>query len=224
MVLAVEPPSKRSSERSAVSVFVVEDHPLYAYALEAVIARHPELDLVGIACDGVTAIDRLGTLEPAVVLLDLTLPRKDGLEVLHTIRHERWTTKALIISAVCEGHVVRRAMRAGALGFLSKDADAEEITTAILSVVRGGAVICPRAGRNLTEALQADAARDRLGLTRRERDVLELLAAGASRSDIASRLHLSEATVKTHLAHLYEKLDVSERAAAVASAFRYGAL
>jgi two-component system nitrate/nitrite response regulator NarL len=210
--------------RDPIEVFIAEHHPLYRFALELTVERHPQLRLVGVAADGQVAREELKRLRPEVALLDLGLPRCDGMVLLASVRSESLPVKALVLSGTVDGSTVRAALAAGARGFLSKDATSDQISEAVIAVARGQVPVSADAGQALAQTLGVESNRGRLRLTTREREVLVLLAEGQSGPQIARALYVSPATVKSHTAALYSKLGVSTRAAAIAEAFREGML
>jgi two-component system nitrate/nitrite response regulator NarL len=208
-----------------VTVLVADDHPIFLDGMERAIRGRPELELVGLRADGRQALEGIRTLHPAVALLDVRMPGLGGLEVLNAIRRDGLPTRVVLFSASTDGAIVHRALAAGAVGYVSKDADREAICDAVAAAARGGTVVAAELQAGVIEEIRARGVDgDRPALSGREREVLGLIADGLSAPAIAERLVLSTATVKTHLAHLYEKLGVSDRAAAVAEAMRRGLL
>jgi two-component system nitrate/nitrite response regulator NarL len=207
------------------TVLVADDHPLFREGMIGVIRRDPSLMLAGECEDGRTALDEIRRLKPAVVLLDLRLPGIDGFAVLEAIQREHLPTRAVVVSAYEDSAAVYRAIERGASAYVSKTAAAGTIRDAIAAVARGETVIPPELHAGLASEIRIRREHvDRPLLTQRELEILRLAADGASNAEIAERLHLSGTTVKTHLAHVYEKLEVSDRAAAVARALRRGLL
>jgi two-component system nitrate/nitrite response regulator NarL len=211
------------SERT--SVLVADDHPLFRAALTEVIRRDPALEASGEASDGREALDAIRRRRPDVVLLDLHLPEVDGFAVLDTIRRERLGSRVVVISALEDSASVYRAIAAGASAYLPKTAAAEAIADAIAAAARNGTYIPAELQSGLASEirLRRDSAED-VVLSPRELEILRLAADGISNAGIAEELHLGVTTVKTHLAHVYEKLEVSDRAGAVARALRRGLL
>jgi two-component system, NarL family, nitrate/nitrite response regulator NarL len=203
-----------------VRVFIADDHPLYREGLVRAVAARAEMELAGEAVDGRSALDALCADPPDVALVDLRLPVLDGIAVVRAAVREELATRIVILSAYDDSELVWAALEAGAAGYLTKDARREQITDGVLAAARGETVLAP----SLAGALAGEVRR-RAGapvLTSREREALNGLARGLSAPAIARELVLSTATVKTHLQHLYEKLGVSDRAAAVAEAMRRG--
>jgi two-component system nitrate/nitrite response regulator NarL len=209
---------------SSLRVFIAEDHPLYLRGLSDAITIRPELALVGQAADGRSALEQIRELEPDVAILDLKMPQLDGLQIVHAVARDGLRTRVLLLSAFTDGDLVHRALTNGAAGFLSKESSAREIVDAVAIAARGQVALAPEAQSALAGALRARASSDAPRLTRRELEILRLLADGLSAGEIADRLLLKVTTVKTHVRNLYEKLGVSDRAEAVARAMRVGLL
>jgi two-component system nitrate/nitrite response regulator NarL len=207
-----------------IRVLVAEDHPLYRRGLVEAIRLRPEFSLVGEAGDGRTALEQIRALHPDVAVLDIKMPQLDGLRVLNAIARDRLDTRVLLVSAFTEGERVHEALSRGAAGFLSKESSGAEICDAIAIAARGEIAL----GREMQSALAGELrlreSTERPRLSEREAEILRLLAEGMSSQEIADHLIISATTVKTHLRNLYEKLEVSDRAAAVAQAMRGGLL
>jgi two-component system, NarL family, nitrate/nitrite response regulator NarL len=214
-----------SARDERVRVLVADDHPVYREGIVRAINERPELELVGEAGDGREALDQIKELEPDVAVLDIRMPELDGTQVLAAIRRDSAQTEVLFLSAFMEPELAYRTVADGAKGYLSKSAARQEICDAIVTVARGGTALAPEAQEGIAQEIQE---RERTGgrpeLTSRETEVLQLIADGLSAPQIAKHIHLSTTTVKTHLHTLYEKLGVSDRAAAVAEAMRRGLL
>ena len=206
------------------TVFVADDHPVFRDGLIRALRSRPEFELVGESSDGRGALEALRELQPDVALLDVKMPGLDGPSIAHALRRDRLPTRVVLISAHAPSELVYRAISLGAAAYLSKEASREEICDTVAAVARGETRLSPEVQAELVRQIQMRATDDRPVLSPREREVLELIAEGLSAPDIAKRLHVSPATVKTHLQTLYEKLQVSDRAAAVASAMRNGLL
>ncbi len=208
-----------------VTVVVAEDHPIYLEGLVRAIRRMPQLELVGTATSGRDALALVRELEPAVAVLDLRLPDLTGVDVLNAVSRDGLQTRVVILSAVFDGDLVFEAVRLGVAGYLTKDSDRTAICDAILTVARGGTVLAPQVQAGLAASVRRHEHDDqRPVLSAREGEILGLVAQGMTAPEIAGQLHLSPATIKSHLHNLYEKLGVSERAAAVAEAMRRGLL
>jgi two-component system, NarL family, nitrate/nitrite response regulator NarL len=208
-----------------VRVVVADDHPLFREGIERAVRGRPELELVGAAAEGREALDLIRGVVPQVAVLDMRLPGLDGLQILNAIVRDSVPSRVLFLSASSDPEVVYRAVQTGASGYFRKEADREAILDAITAVARGGTVIDPALQAGVFDQVRVrGTGEDRPILTVREREVLSLMADGLSGPQIADRLIVALPTVKTHQARLYEKLGVSERAAAVAEAMRRGLL
>jgi two-component system nitrate/nitrite response regulator NarL len=207
-----------------IRVFAADRQPVFrAGLLEAIKERSSELELVGTASDGRTALEEIKRLMPDVAVLDMELADLDGGRVMNAITRDDVSTRVLFLSAPVDGSAIYHALARGAAGFLTKDADKREICDAILAVSRGETILSPEIQARVAAEIRMRGDDEPL-LTPREREILPLVAKGLSAAAIGRQLHLSSATVKTHLQHLYKKLGVSDRAAAVAEAMRRGYL
>jgi len=205
-------------------VLVADDHPLYREGLTRAVGARPDLELVGEADDGRVALEQIRSLAPAVALIDLKMPGLDGLQVLNAVHRDRLPTVVVVLSAHSSPTVIYECIAAGALAFLNKEADRDEICDAVAAAARGEVRLPVEIQGHLVRQLQLRARDGTPRLTGREREVLVMIADGLSAPDIAGRLTLSTATIKSHQQTLYEKLGVSDRAAAVATAIRRGLL
>ena len=212
------------STGARVRVLIAEEHPLYREGVVRAIKERPELELVGETSDGRKALAMIKELQPDVAVLDVKMPALDGLQVANAVVRDAVTTRVLMLSAFLDRQIVFQAVAAGAAGYLSKDADRLEITNAILAVNRGDTVLGPEVQASVAAEVRSRWRPDAPSLSERERQVLEMIAEGMLAPEIGRRLYLSPATVKSHLQSLYEKLGVSDRAAAVAEAMRRGLL
>jgi two-component system nitrate/nitrite response regulator NarL len=208
--------------RMPLRVLIADDHPLFREGLARRIQEEPGLQLLAEVADGRQALALIGERAPDIAVLDLQMPHLDGIRVCARARAEAPHTKTIVLSAHVRSDLVFKAIAAGARAFLSKQASRSELLGAMLAV-GGGEVVIPRAlHAGLAEEIRARGGDAPPVLSLREIEVLRCVAAGASAPEIGRRLHLSPGTVKTHLQRLYEKLDVGERAAAVAVAMRHG--
>ena len=205
-------------------ILVADDHPLFREAIVRAVKERPEFELVGEAANGREALDAIRELGPDVAVLDVKMPELDGLKVLNALRRDELQTRVILLTAYPDGAVAFEAVAGGAAAFLSKDADRRRITDTIAAVSRGETVLSPEVQAGLAEEIRLRGHKDRPGLSAREREILGHIAEGRSAPEIAKILYLSPATVKSHLGALYEKLGVSDRAAAVAEAMRRGLL
>ena len=205
-----------------VRVTVADDHPLFRRGLTEMLKRRPEVELLAEDSNGVDALASIREHRPDVAVLDVQMPSLNGLEVLNAVERDHLPTRVVLLTGFGESAPLYDAMARGAGAYLAKDTEGERICEAILAVARGDPVIGERFQAGLAAEIRMRERGDRPVLTDREREVLSLTADGGSVAEVAAGLHLSEATVKTHLHHTYEKLDVSDRAAAVARAMRFG--
>jgi DNA-binding NarL/FixJ family response regulator len=196
-----------------------------------VLGLMPGVEIVGTAHDGEQAIALAEQLQPDVVLMDLRMPRCDGVEATRQLTAAASPTKVVVLTTYADDHSVIQALRAGACGFLTKDATSEQIADALQAATRGAAAIDPAVQHHLVKAIARtaplewtppDESRLPDGLTPREATVLTLIAEGLSNSEIAERLTVTETTVKSHINHLYSKTGARDRAQAVTYAFRHG--
>jgi two-component system nitrate/nitrite response regulator NarL len=207
----------------ATRIFVSEDHPVYREGLIESIRERPELELVGESGDGRQALEKIRELRPDLALLDLKLPGMDGIGVLRALAEETFDTRVLLLSAYSDGALVYEALEAGAAGYISKDAAADEIVAAIRCAAAGETVLSPGLEQRLARQIQRHED-EGCTLSAREREIVTLIGDGLSSSAIGEQLHLSEGTVKTYTRRAFEKLGVSSRAAAIAEAMRRGIL
>jgi two-component system nitrate/nitrite response regulator NarL len=192
-------------------------------ALARLVSEQAELELVGEAADGEQAVAMTAARLPDVALLDVRMPALDGLAVLRRIVAEGAPTRVLLISGSDDSEIAHEAITQGAAGFLSKDAEEEEIRDAIIAVAQGRSVLSAGLQSGVLDLVRARSARA-IELSSRERQLLELAAAGMTTDAIAGRLYLSPNTVKTYWRRLYEKLGTSDRGSAIAEAIRRGLL
>jgi two-component system, NarL family, nitrate/nitrite response regulator NarL len=205
-------------------VLAADAQPLFREAVARAIRERPELELVGEAGDGRAALNAIGAEQPDVAVLDGTLGGLSGEQVLNAVARDGLRTRVVLIEANPDPRQVYAALADGAAGYLTKDTNARELCDAISAVARGGTVLAPELQAGVAEQIRRRSPRRRPLMSQRERQTLVLIADGLSAPEIGRALHLSTATVKTHLQHIYEKLGVSERAAAVAEAMRRGLL
>jgi len=209
-------------QRQKVRVVVADDHPLYREGVVRALSSSGRVEIVAEAEDGRAAMSAIEEHAPDVALLDYKLPGLDGVAVAHAVTRDHLATRVLLISAFTESGVVYKALQTGAAGFIPKEARREQIVDAVLACARGEDVLPTELASGLVSEIRLRAASDAPVLTEREGQILRLIASGKSVPDIAGELYLGATTVKTHVQHLYEKLGVSDRAAAVAEAMRRG--
>jgi two-component system nitrate/nitrite response regulator NarL len=210
------PASKR------VTVVVADDHPLFREGVVRALVASGQVEVVAEAEDGREALAGIREHAPDVALLDYKLPELDGVAVVNAVVRERLPTRVLLVSAFTDSGIVYRALETGAAGFLSKEARREEIVDGVLACARGENVVPRDIAAGLVSEIRLRRNDDNPVLTAREQEILHLIAAGKSLPEIAKELYLGLTTVKTHVQHLYAKLGVSDRAAAVAIAMRRG--
>ena len=211
------------------SLLIADDQALVRVGLRKILETEPGLVVAGEAADGEDAIAQARRLQPDLVLMDIRMPVLDGIEATRRIVHERHSTRVLILTTFGLDQYVYDALRAGASGFMLKDAPPEEIAAAVRIVAAGEALLAPAVTRTVIEEFarrEPPPVRQPppalLQLTPREREVLELLAGGASNAEICGRLIVSEATAKTHVARVLQKLDLRDRVRAVVYAYETG--
>jgi len=219
--------SERSGTSDPIRVLLADDQRVVRDGLVLLLGLLPQVEVVGTAADGEEAVARATALRPDVVLMDLRMPRCDGVQATRRLREQVPQTRIIVLTTYADDRSVLEALRAGARGYLTKDAGAEEISQALRQVVDGHAVIDPAVQHHLVDAIAvapADPVAPQLpdGLTPREAEVLALIAEGLSNAEIATRLVVSEATVKTHVNHLLAKIGARGRAQAVTYAYRNG--
>lgn len=214
--------SQRKEKR--LRILIADDHPVYRQGLERAIKERPDLELVATCEDGRDALEQITGLEPDVAVVDVRMPGLDGLKIVSAAKRDGVGTRVILLTGYEDSTAAYRALASGAAGYVSKSSDNMELCDSIVAASRGETVIAPQFAAGIATEIQMREASDRPALTERESEVLKLLAEGRTAQKIGDALHLSEATIKTHLHNLYEKLDVSDRAAAVAKAMRWGLL
>ncbi|TMS00757.1 response regulator [Nonomuraea basaltis] len=198
-------------------LLIADDHPIVRDGLRAALGAEPDLEIVGEAADGAQAVRLAAELRPDVVLMDLRMPGMDGVAA---IRRLSGTGPRVLVLTTFDTDVLP-ALEAGASGYLLKDAPPEELVRAVRATHKGETVLAPAVAGRLADHVRKPA---RGALSKRELEVLRLVAGGATNKEAAASLFISEASVKTHLLHIYAKLDVRDRAAAVGEAYRRGLL
>ena len=203
-----------------ITVLVADDHPIVRGGIVALLQSADDIEVVGEATTGLEAVERAIELEPQLVLMDLRMPRLDGDAATALILSERPAVRVVVLTTYESDASILTAIEAGASGYLLKAAPQEEILAGIRSVARGEVALAPSIAAMLVGRLKTPA----VTLTPRETEVLGLVAQGLSNPAIAKQLFLSEATVKTHLLHAFEKLEVGDRTRAVTKAMELGLL
>ena len=215
-------------EPAPVTVLIVDDHPVVRDGLRGMFAASPRFEVLGEAADGVEAVELTVRLDPDVVLMDLRMPGGDGVQATRELTGRKLRCRVLVLTTYDTDADVIPAIRAGATGYLVKDASRDEVCDAVQAAAADRTVLSPSIAARLLARVRNPAPRGaddpERPLSARERDVLTLVAGGTTNREIARALFISEATVKTHLTHLYAKLGVTDRAAAVAVAYQRGIL
>jgi two-component system, NarL family, response regulator LiaR len=209
---------------STIRILIADDHAIVREGLRALLATEPGMELVGEAPDGATAVDLARSLKPDVILLDMIMPRLDGLEAIGEIKRENPDARILILTSFAEDEKVFPAIKAGALGYLLKDSSPQELLQAIRHVYRGESSLHPTIARKLIRELSQPSPLPPTvdPLTEREVEVLRLVAQGLTNDEIAGQLYLSERTVRTHVSHILDKLHLANRTQAALYALREG--
>jgi two-component system nitrate/nitrite response regulator NarL len=211
---------KVADATDTVRVLVADDHPVFRDGIVRALSAHPHAEVVAEAGDGRAALQAIADERPDVALLDYKLPELDGIAVVKAVVRDGLPTRVLMLSAHDESSVVYDALQAGAAGYLLKEASRDEIVAAVFAVARGESILPSEVAAGLVGEIRFRSPADTPVLTEREREILKLIADGKSFPEIASTLYIGVTTVKTHAQHVYDKLGVSDRAAAVAEAIR----
>ncbi len=204
---------------STVRVVIADDHPVVRAGLRGMLEPESDIEVVGEATNGREAVSLVGRLEPEGVLMDLQMPELDGVAATKQIRDRHPETNVLVLTTFDTDADITRAISAGATGYLLKDAPRQDLFQAIRAAARGESVLTPAVASRLMSKMRGPAVQS---LSEREIEVLTQVADGNSNKDIAGKLYISEATVKTHLVHIFGKLGVDDRTAAVTVALEQG--
>ncbi|MGW0481949.1 response regulator transcription factor [Nonomuraea sp. NPDC003214] len=205
----------------AIRVVIVDDHPVVRDGLRGIFASDEAFEVVGEAADGPEALALTRQTGPGLVVTDLRMPGMGGAELIRRLREQAPDVRVLVLTTFDDDADVLPAIAQGATGYLLKDTPRAELLRAARAAARGEQVLSPTVAGRLTRAAREP---ERRRLSRRELEVLALIARGATNREVAARLFVTEATVKTHLLHVYAKLGVNDRAAAVAAAYETGLL
>ncbi|HEX5441033.1 MAG TPA: response regulator transcription factor [Ktedonobacterales bacterium] len=204
----------------SIRILIADDHSVVRQGLKMFLALDPELEVVGEAANGEEAVRKAAELRPDVVLMDLLMPKMDGVTATATIRRAQPDTEVIALTSVLEDATVVAAVRAGAIGYLLKDTQADELCGAIHAAAAGQVRLAPQAAARLMNEVRTPENPDML--TEREIEVLRLLAQGQANKEIARSLHIAEKTVKTHVSNILAKLGLQSRTQAALYALRVG--
>jgi len=204
-----------------IRLLIADDHPVVRDGLSGMFSGDDGFEVIGEAANGAQAVTLACALEPDVILMDLRMPEMDGVAAIAELARRKVAARVLVLTTYDTDSDVVRAVEAGATGYLLKDSPREDLLRAVRAAARGEAALSPSVATRLLGQVRAPAQEP---LSQREFEVLELVARGATNREAAAKLFISEATVKTHLLHIYAKLGVSDRAAAVAEGFQRGLL
>ncbi|CAN5685157.1 response regulator transcription factor [soil metagenome] len=207
--------------KEVIRLLITDDHPVVRAGLEGMLSRQPDMEVVGEAGDGTEAIELVESLQPDVVLMDLRMPEIDGVAATQEIKARRPETQILVLTTYDSDTDILRAVEAGATGYLLKDAPREELYEAVRAASQGKVLFASAVADKLMRRIR-EPRRDTL--SHREIEVLGFVRRGLSNKEIARSLHVSEATVKTHLIHTFKKLEVEDRTSAVTVALERGIL
>ena len=204
-----------------IRLLIADDHPVVRDGLSGMFSGDDGFEVIGEAANGAQAVTLACALKPDVILMDLRMPEMDGVAAIAELARRKVPARVLVLTTYDTDSDVVRAVEAGATGYLLKDSPREDLLRAVRAAARGEAALSPSVATRLLGQVRAPAQEP---LSQREFEVLELVARGATNREAAAKLFISEATVKTHLLHIYAKLGVSDRAAAVAEGFQRGLL
>ena len=204
-----------------IRLLIVDDHPVVRDGLRGIFTGDAEFEVVGEESDGPSGVDAADRLQPDVILMDLRMPGGDGASAIRELAARGNPARVLVLTTFDTDSDVAPAIEAGATGYLMKDSPRDTLVRAVRAAYRGESVLAPTVATRLLTQLRTPASD---ALSARELEVLTLIAQGETNRGAAARLFISEATVKTHLLHIYEKLEVNDRAAAVAVAYERGLL
>ena len=204
-----------------IRLLIADDHPVVRDGLSGMFSGDDGFEVIGEAANGAQAVTLACALEPDVILMDLRMPEMDGVAAIAELARRKVAARVLVLTTYDTDSDVVRAVEAGATGYLLKDSPRGDLLRAVRAAARGEAALSPSVATRLLGQVRAPAQEP---LSQREFEVLELVARGATNKEAAAKLFISEATVKTHLLHIYAKLGVSDRAAAVAEGFQRGLL
>jgi len=210
-----------------IKILIVDDHEVVRDGIAAMLGRQPDFSVIGEANNGKAAVEKAGDLRPDLILMDLRMPEMTGVEAMRHIRRENAEVKFIVLTTYDSDEYIFDAIEAGAKGYLLKDASREELFQAVRAVHRGESLIEPGVASRLLDRLAQLSRQSRQPpvsniLSERETEVLQQMATGAANKAIASTLSISESTVKTHIANIFQKLGVNQRTEAVTKAMSIG--
>jgi DNA-binding NarL/FixJ family response regulator len=205
------------STNRSIRLLIVDDHPVVRDGLSGIFAGDPDFEVVGQAANGVEAVTQAQELQADVVLMDLRMPEMGGVEAIKQLRKRTPSAHVIVLTTYDTDSEVLSAIEAGATGYLLKDAPREELIRAVRAAHRGESVLSPSVAGRLMGRVRRPATD---AISPRELEVIKLIAGGANNREAAAKLFVSEATIKTHLMHIFEKLGVRDRAAAVSEAYK----
>lgn len=206
----------KPTSRKQIRILVADDHPLIRDGVRTFVSRAPDMKVVAEATDGQEAVELCASQKPDVALIDLRMPKLDGIQTVAAIREKAPEVHTIILTTFSGDDDIYRALRSGAKAYLLKDAPGEELLSCIRAVAQGNTWISPLAAAHLTQRMSQE------NLTGRELDVLQRVAIGKSNKEIASELDISDGTIKVHVSHVLRKLGVAGRTEAVAMAVKRG--
>ena len=202
-----------------IRILMADDHPVVRAGIRGMLETQPDFEVIAEAEDGLEAIEAARKLKPGVILMDLRMPKMEGVEAIGKIKESQPEIHILVLTTYDTDADIVRAVEAGATGYLLKDAPREELFRAVRATARGEAVLAPVVAARLMGKMRSPGEES---LSPREIEVLLLVARGATNQDVAEKLHISKATVKSHLLQIYQKLGVSDRTAAATTALERG--
>jgi NarL family two-component system response regulator LiaR len=207
-----------------IRILIADDHAIIRVGLRALIATEPDMEVVGEAVDGTDAVHKARALRPDVIVLDLVMPGKDGIQATAEITQEDPDARILVLTSFAEEDKLVPAFKAGAMGYLLKDSAPQDLLQAIRDVAQGASALHPQIAHKLIRELSRAVDRPVAGvpLTDRERHVVRLVAQGLSNDEVAAKMHLGERTVRTHISHILRKLHLANRTQLALYALRTG--
>ncbi len=209
-------------ESQPIKILIVDDHAIVREGLTRILSQEPDLQIVGEAADGSSALAAVARLQPAVVLLDMRMPGGDGIEVCREITSRFPQVRVIILTAFLDSDTINRCIQAGAKGYVVKDVERTDLKQSIRDVARGAAFLDRKAHTVVVERLKREGDRNRAVLTEREISILKLMAEGSTNRQIANKLYVSEGTIKDQLQKIMDKLGATNRVSALYIAAKEG--